>query len=180
MKKIVIINLILLLFVFAGCESKIIEENDGKQSSVEVKDSKATGSEEVVNSGDNQTVKNVLDLSGQSLKKVPEYVFSEVGLKELDLSDNDLEGALPGEIRFLENLEKLNVSKNNMTGIPAEIGQLKKLKYLDYSDNDITGLPLEIGNLKNLEELDLSNNNYSDYDLGLIKEALPNLKVIVD
>ena len=114
-----------------------------------------------------------LDLSGQNLKKVPEYVFSETGLQELDLSDNQLTGAIQAEIRQLKKLKILDASDNLMTGVPAEIGQLQNLQVLDLSNNQLTGLPLELGNLKNLQTLDLSGNDYSEYDLGLIEQSLP-------
>ena len=114
-----------------------------------------------------------LDLSGQGLDKVPEYIFRETGLEELDLSDNRLTGAMPAEIRQLIKLKMLNASNNLMTGVPAEIGQLKDLEVLDLSGNQLTGLPYELGNLKNLKTLDLSGNKYSEYDLNIIRQSLP-------
>lgn len=176
MKKITMISLISLLFVVTACTKQVPEESANKQIPVEkdAVDNNDSKQEKVQNS------KTELDLSGQNLSKVPEYVFGLTDLKELDLSDNDLEGALPGEIRFLKNLVKLDVSKNNMTGIPAEIGQLEKLEFLNYASNGITGLPLELGNLKNLKEFDLSGNDFSTYDLELIKKDLPDLTVITD
>lgn len=118
-----------------------------------------------------------LDLSGQGLDRIPEYVLGMSSLKELNLSRNNLEGALPSQIAQLKNLEKLDVSDNKMTGIPAEIGQLEKLEELNYANNEITGLPLELGNLKNLKEIDLSGNDYSEYDMGIIKKELPDLVI---
>jgi Leucine-rich repeat (LRR) protein len=121
---------------------------------------------------------NILNLSGQGLEKVPSSVFKMTNLEELDLSNNRLTGALPGEIRFLKNLRKLNVSNNQMTGIPAEIGQLTNLEELDYQNNQITGLPMEIQNLKKLRVFNLAGNNYSELDMAGIKRGLPNLQVI--
>lgn len=54
------------------------------------------------------------------------------------------------------------------------MGQLSKLEVLNLSNNPVTGLPLEIGNLKNLKVLDLHGTDYSEYDLNLIREALPD------
>src|SRR3989339_524455 len=80
-----------------------------------------------------------LDLSNQGLTQVSQDVFKKTYLTELDLSNNKLTGALPGEIRQLSNLIKLDVSDNQMTGVPAEVGQLQNLRELDLSNNQFTG-----------------------------------------
>ena len=119
-----------------------------------------------------------LDLSGQNLEKVSGDVFKKTDLESLDLSNNNLTGAIPAEIRFLKNLRVLDLSNNNMTGLPAELGQLDKLEMLDVSNNMLTGLPLELGNLAQLKTLNLSGNDYSEHDLGLIRQKLPNTNII--
>ncbi|TAK05536.1 hypothetical protein EPO33_00060 [Patescibacteria group bacterium] len=121
---------------------------------------------------------SVLDLSGQGLRSLPSSTFSRTGLRELDISDNALTGALPGEIRFLSKLEVLDASGNQMTGVPAEIGQLANLRILDLSDNKLTGLPNELGNLKRLETLDLSGNAVSEQDLEVIRKGIPNARIV--
>jgi Leucine-rich repeat (LRR) protein len=118
------------------------------------------------------------DFRGQGLTAVPEAVFRDVGLLELDVSDNRIEGALPAEIRRLQTLEVLDASGNKMTGVPAEIGQLRELRILNLADNDLTGLPRELGNLQKLELLDVSGNPYSEIDLEGIRSALPATTVI--
>ncbi|RJR32149.1 hypothetical protein C4569_00330 [Candidatus Parcubacteria bacterium] len=114
-----------------------------------------------------------LDLSNQNLQKIPEYVFNRTSLEELDVSNNQLTGAVQAEIRHLQNLKILDMSNNQMTGVPAEIGQLQNLQVLDLSNNKLTGLPYELGNLKNLRTLDISGNDYSETDLGIIQKELP-------
>ena len=52
-------------------------------------------------------------------------------------------------------------------------GKLKNLEILDLSNNQITGLPYELGNLQNLKTLNLSGNDYSEQDLNRIKQDLP-------
>ena len=122
---------------------------------------------------DKPTSKNVLNLSGQNLSKVPDSVYNQTNLEELNVSNNQLTGALQAEIRKLSNLRVLNASNNQMTGVPAEIGQLSKLQVLDLSNNRLTGLPYELANLKNLQTLNLAGNNYSAQDLEIIKKGLP-------
>lgn len=120
-----------------------------------------------------------LDLSNKGLTAVPKYVFGMTGLTELNLSHNNLTGAIPGEIRFLKNLKTLDLSYNQMTGVPAEVGQLSNLVTLNLSHNQLTGLPNELGNLKNLKTLNLSGNNCSPQDVAVIQKGLaPTCQII--
>lgn len=121
-----------------------------------------------------------LDLSGRGLTGVPSDVFDMTSLETLDVSNNELIGALPGEIRFLKNLESLDASDNAMTGVPAEIGQLSELQYLDLSNNELTGLPNELGNLSSLLRLDLRGNAVSAQDLEGIRAKLIGVEILVD
>jgi len=120
-------------------------------------------------------------LADSGLEQVPMSVFEDKSNTNLDVSGNNLTGALPAEIRKLSSLVTLDASNNNLTGIPAEIGQLSKLELADFSNNDISGLPLEIGNLSNLETLDLRGNpNVSTHDISLIQPKIPSAKILVD
>lgn len=118
----------------------------------------------------NQT--SSLDLSQQKLNKVPSYVFNLTYLEKLNLSQNQLTGAIQAEIRFLSKLRELDLSDNKMTGLPAEVGQLSQLEILDLANNQLTSLPYELANLKKLRILDLRGNNYTKQDLAVIKKGL--------
>lgn len=101
--------------------------------------------------------------------------------KILNLSGKDLSGSLKAEIRQLSELQELDISNNNFTGLPAEIGQLSQLEILDLSDNPFTGLPYELGNLQNLRVLNLKGTQYAEQDLVVIKKSLPaTTKIIID
>jgi Leucine-rich repeat (LRR) protein len=115
----------------------------------------------------------VLDLSNQGLTKVPDYVFNMTNLQELNISNNQLTGAIQSQIGQLKKLKVLNASNNLMTGVPAEVGQLTNLQILDLSNNQLTGLPNELANLKNLKTFNISGNNYSTQDLNGIIQKLP-------
>jgi uncharacterized protein YjbI with pentapeptide repeats len=119
-----------------------------------------------------------LDLSNRALTKVPEYVFSRIDLRELDLSENKLTGAIQSQIGALQQLRVLDLSNNHLTGVPAEFGQLRNLEVLNLSHNQITGLPHELGNLSQLRVLDLTGNAYSQADLADIRAHLPASTVI--
>ncbi len=134
-----------------------------------------------VDAGSNANVPaewNPLDLSNRGLTSVSVDIFNDTSITELNLSGNNLTGALPSQVQKLRNLEILNLSDNKFTGVPAEVGQLKKLKILDLSNNELTGLPYEIGNLTQLEILDVSGNDYSEADLAKIVSTLPNTEII--
>jgi len=122
---------------------------------------------------DQPSAKRTLNLSGQQLVKVPDYVFKETSLEGLNLSNNKLTGAIQAEIRQLKLLKILDLSDNQLTGVPAEVGQLADLEVLDLSNNQLTGLPYELGNLSKLKVLDISGNNYAEADLAIIKSKLP-------
>ncbi len=123
---------------------------------------------------------NILDLSNQGLEKLPAYVLNLSNLEELNISNNNITGALPAEIHNLKKLRVLNASDNSMTGVPAEVGQLQNLEVLNLSNNKLTGLPYELGNLKKLKLLNLSGNNYAQPDLEIIKKGLsPEVQIIL-
>lgn len=127
---------------------------------------------------DTTTSGRVIDLSGEGLRTVPMEIFENTSATTLDVSNNNLDGALQAEVRHLQNLEVLDLSDNNFTGVPAEVGQLAKLRVLDLSNNPITGLPYELGNLQSLELLDLRGTKYSKQDLDVIKKNLPEETVV--
>ena len=139
----------------------------------------ATTTEDSVDVVDTRRV-STLDMSGWGVDEVPMKTFEHTELVVLNLSNNNLTGALQSQVQNLQNLEWLDLSHNQFTGVPAEIGQLSKLQHLDLSYNQITGLPYELGNLKNLETLILTGNDYSVHDLDVIREELnPNTKLVL-
>lgn len=169
-----IIAPIILSLLLSGCTLlKIQTQNTTKENAL-------TNNEVVTKEKPVQKpVTNKLDLSNQQLTKIPNNVFNQTNLEELNVSNNKITGAIQAEIRHLQKLKVLNASNNLMTGVPAEFGQLQNLEILDLSNNQLTGLPYELGNLKNLKTLNISGNNYSTLDLGIIKEKLPTTVNII-
>ncbi len=97
----------------------------------------------------------------------------------LDLSGRGLTGSLKAEVRMLPQLQVLDLSGNQFTGIPAEIGQLRALRVLNLSNNDLTGLPHELGNLQQLTLLDVRGNAVSNGDMEIIAAKLPTTTEIL-
>jgi surface protein len=79
----------------------------------------------------------------------------------LNLSSNNLDGALPSSIENLSNIDTLIFFNNPGLGgnIPSEIGSLSKLTRFSLQGCSFTGsIPNEIGNLVNLKNLVLGPN----------------------
>ncbi|CAN1190295.1 Systemin receptor SR160 [Linum perenne] len=86
----------------------------------------------------------------------------------LDLSYNELTGAIPKQIRTMSYLYILNLGHNILSGeIPEELGELKGLNILDLSNNGLEGrIPQSMTGMSLLNEIDLSNNRL----VGMIPE----------
>ncbi|KAL6890141.1 hypothetical protein ACP4OV_008904 [Aristida adscensionis] len=60
---------------------------------------------------------------------------------------------LPREINKLYSLEKLDISKTQISELPSEVSELERLSKLDLRSTKIKQLPEEIGKLRDLQEL---------------------------
>ncbi|KAG0617159.1 hypothetical protein M758_5G168900 [Ceratodon purpureus] len=124
----------------------------------------------------------LLDLSNNALSGDIPAAIRNVGqyLQVLDLSGNELTG-LPEDIRYCYRLQRLLLSKNNITSVlPIGLGSnLTELQRLDLSMNRFSGpIPDDFGNLTSIKgTLNLSNNHLS----GSIPQSLANLRdVFID
>ncbi|QCD94640.1 LRR receptor-like serine/threonine-protein kinase FLS2 [Vigna unguiculata] len=108
---------------------------------------------------------NIYDFNVLVMWKGNDYVFwnPDVLLSSIDLSSNNLTGAIPNQIGYLLGLVSMNLSRNNLHGeIPSDIGNLSLLEFLDLSRNNFSGnIPSTLPNIDGLGVLDLSNNNLS-------------------
>ncbi|KAL7246628.1 hypothetical protein ACSBR2_001682 [Camellia fascicularis] len=105
-------------------------------------------------------------------------------LKNLDLSYNNLNGSIPGDLLYQSNLQSVDLSFNSLSGsIPANMspallrlrlgnnqlngtipsssfGSLQTLTYLELENNSLSGsIPPELSSCKNLALLNLANNH---------------------
>jgi Leucine-rich repeat (LRR) protein len=100
-----------------------------------------------------------LDLSRNGkISTIPKEIGNLTQLQKLDLTRNNIQ-ALPPEIGNLFQLQKLDLSNNQIQTIPAEIGKLTQLQKLNLFGNNLQALPPEIGNLTQLQRLDLTHTN---------------------
>ncbi|CAN0423458.1 unnamed protein product, partial [Ascophyllum nodosum] len=95
-------------------------------------------------------------------------------LKTLDLSYNQLSGAIPSALGGLSALERLDLSHNQLSGaIPSALGRLSALKTLHLHYNQLSGaIPSALGGLSALKTLHLHYNQLSDLGLGDVQHAL--------
>ena len=95
------------------------------------------------------------------LSELPESIYHLHALKNLNLSNNNLE-RLSDKLRQLSQLQNVNLSHNRLNQLPENIYQLSKLQNLDVSFNAITEIPNNLDRLQNLTNLNLSHNNVSN------------------
>ncbi|EGJ28818.1 MULTISPECIES: COR domain-containing protein [Moorena] len=112
----------------------------------------------------------VLNLSGNRIYQIPEYISNITNLVRLDLSRNQITKLPQKNFGNFINLIELDLSKNNLINLPESLGELPNLKKLYLSRNQLKKLPVSLGNLYNLTELDLSLNK-----LNTFPESLGNL-----
>jgi len=95
------------------------------------------------------------------------------GVTVLNLTANNLDGTLPGEIKGLGDLRILDLGDNLIQGtLPAALGHLEALQMLYLDGNGIDGtLPRSMGELVHVTHIYMSNN----YLEGQIPVELSNL-----
>ena len=115
-----------------------------------------------------------LDLSSNGLKEFPHGIEELTRLKELFITDNQLEGPIPDDWEKLVDLELVFMGRNRLSGpLPIGWGNLKKLHHIFLSDNQLSGpIPSGWGDIPRLEFLLLDNNQLQ----GQLPENLKNLK----
>ena len=115
-----------------------------------------------------------LDLSSNGLKEFPHGIEKLTRLKELFITDNQLEGPIPDDWEKLVDLELVFMGRNRLSGpLPIGWGNLKKLHHIFLSDNQLSGpIPSGWGDIPRLEFLLLDNNQLE----GPIPTHLKGLK----
>ena len=115
-----------------------------------------------------------LDLSGDQLYgAIPAQIGDLDRLEHLDLQENELSGPIPPRLGSLGRLEHMDLHENRLSGsIPTQFGNLSRLTRLFLQENRLSGpIPAQFGNLFNLQQLYLQENELS----GPIPAQLGNL-----
>mmetsp|Transcript_41852 Transcript_41852/g.47355 ORF Transcript_41852/g.47355 Transcript_41852/m.47355 type:complete len:654 (-) Transcript_41852:226-2187(-) len=118
------------------------------------------------------------------LGSIPSEITNLKALRTLELYDNQFTGTLPvGMLSDLSNLERFDLSKNDLAGVLPVVGALSALTYLDLSDNNFAGsIPIDIpNNLNALTTLELDDNRFTgSIPFGLCsKIKLPSMEKLV-
>lgn len=109
-----------------------------------------------------------LNLSLQTLERLP-YEFTQLtNLKILDISYNNFE-SFPVQILSCINLDTLNLKLSHIDDIPTEISKLKNLKKLILDDNRLSCFPMAVTDLAELRELSISNGNVKAIPIEIAK-----------
>ncbi len=111
---------------------------------------------------ENPNCVQILALTFQNLKSVPEGISQFPNLKELYLSGNQIK-SLPHELFLCKNLRILHLDENLISAIPENIKNLTALQELNLSQNALRDLPAELFFLPRITDLNLSNNPISMY-----------------
>jgi Leucine-rich repeat (LRR) protein len=112
----------------------------------------------------------VLDLSQNQLHGAIPVGLGRIDLTSLNLASNDLSGSIPATLGEASGLEELNLSDNRLVaGIPRSFFGLRSLRYLNLSGNRLTDrIHGEFANFRALTFIDLSHNHFwGELPIGL-------------
>ncbi|KAA8550630.1 hypothetical protein F0562_002314 [Nyssa sinensis] len=109
-----------------------------------------------------------LELSDINLRSINPTFGDLLDLKTLDLHNTSLAGEIQS-LGSLQELEKLNLSFNELTSFGSDLENLISLQILDLQNNSLNGIvPDSLGELKDLHLLNLENNKLQ----GTLPESL--------
>lgn len=115
-----------------------------------------------------------LDLSGNKLNQVPDWVCDCANLQYLNLSRNRI-NSLPDCLGQLKNLQYFSASRNPLGGIPKAMAQCTKLEYLDLWQTWIDYFPWELHVLnKHLKVIDLRDITMTQEQQMAIYKVFPD------
>lgn len=116
----------------------------------------------------------ILDLSNNQLRTLPDEIKQLRKLRILFASNNDFE-TLPESLGACENLEMVGFKANKIKHVPAK-SLPAKLRWLILTDNQITKLPDTLGERPRMQKLALAGNKLSELPANMAQ--LSNLELV--
>ncbi|CAD5318544.1 unnamed protein product [Arabidopsis thaliana] len=105
------------------------------------------------------------NLSGCGVTEFPEFLRTQQTMEILDISNNKINGQVPGWLWTLPTLDYVNLSNNTFTGfqrLMVPSSWQPSMNYFSGANNNFTGnLPAFICALRSLAMLDLSDNKFN-------------------
>jgi len=118
----------------------------------------------------------ILVLAGNALTSIPDAVSNLKILQLLDLSFNNIK-ELPEDLTSLTNLRVLNISCNRFTQLPDFVSRITILENLSFGYNQLDSLPDSFQALTNLKVVHAGGNKFSVFPTAL--RSLPALKTLI-
>nr|XP_033809175.1 leucine-rich repeat protein 1 isoform X2 [Geotrypetes seraphini] len=118
-----------------------------------------------------------LDLSHNSIKKLPVTIGDLVHLQEFILHDNHME-EFPGVLcssTLQRSLQSLDLRQNRLKALPLRFCQFQELVQLKLDDNELMRLPFKIGQLMKLRVFSAARNKLPFLPHSFQDLALENL-----
>jgi len=133
------------------------------------------------NSMDSMTKLTYLFLGANNFypQQMPFFLSNLVGLRELSLTEMQLQGAIPTWFMLLTNLQFLDLSNNQLAyDVPIEVWNLPELSYILLNDNMLTGIvPEGIQGSEKLKLVALHRNAFTGGVSHICQEA-PDLELL--
>ena len=109
-----------------------------------------------------ESILEVLNIAGNALTSLTRIGDAPDTLRELHLTENNLQGTIPLELFNLSLIQVLYLSFNQFTGtLPTEIGKLESIERFYLYGNDVAGtIPSEIGLLNKAQVFTLAENRF--------------------
>ena len=109
----------------------------------------------------------ILTASSNKIKNVPSALYELPKLKELDLSDNELQtiGVLPTGGGKGSYLRSALFSKNKISSLPGDASCLKQLVYISLSFNNLKIIPASLFRDTKVHRMDLQGNGFDKKQL---------------
>ena len=105
-----------------------------------------------------------LSLKNNILKELPTIVFTIENIKYLNLAENQIHEINGHHFENLLNIEKVDISYNQITTIPSEKIEYPKCTNLSIKGNRLQKFPTAVSDAHSLEILDLSENRISSIE----------------